>query len=72
MEKSVGKAQPMQYMNKLLSTWHNKGITTVEQASQFTFENPSEKSWGKLSKTKIEKEDLSALFDSLEEIDIGY
>jgi len=70
--KSAGKAQPMQYMNKLLSTWHNKNITTVEQASKYAFESFSEKPLPKKSNSKIEKEDLSALFDSLDEIDIGY
>ncbi|MDD2445823.1 MAG: DnaD domain protein [Clostridia bacterium] len=70
IEKATGKAQPMQYMNKILSTWHSKNIVTVEQANDFKFEGYYEKQPPKQSKAKIEKEDLSALFDSLDEIEI--
>lgn len=72
IQKATGKAHPMQYMNKLLSTWHSKNITTVEQASAQSFENfnsnytPIETK----KKRKLSKEETSVLFDSLEELDI--
>jgi hypothetical protein len=70
IKKASGKTKPMQYMNKLLSTWHSKSITTVEQANNFKFEGYYENPAPKPSKSAIEKEDLSALFDSLDEIEI--
>ncbi len=34
IDKSIGMAMPMQYLNKLLSTFYNKKITTEEQAKE--------------------------------------
>ncbi|MDD4816144.1 MAG: DnaD domain protein [Clostridia bacterium] len=73
IEKSVGKASPMQYINKLLSTWHNQNIKTVEEASKFKFENyntENSKKPATYQGREYKKEDLNALFDSLEEIEI--
>ena len=68
IEKSAGKASPMQYVNKLLSTWHNQNIKTVNEASKFKFDSGE---YGKkITKGEYKKEDLTALFDSLEEIEI--
>jgi DNA replication protein DnaD len=68
-QKSAGKAHPMQYMNKLLSTWHSKNITTVEQANAIVFDKPYDKSAEKSNK-KPEKDETAVLFDNLEELDI--
>ena len=71
---SAGKGQPMQYMNKILSNWHAKGITTVKEAEEFlpkpegkTFAPKAQKEgWER----EYKKEDLEAVFDSLEDIEI--
>lgn len=74
-EKALGKIQPMQYINKLLSTWHVNNVKTVEDAEKLKIDwsQNLSKETNKTQKSKnkvIEKEDLSALFDSLEEIEI--
>lgn len=70
VEKAISKTMPMQYINKILSSWHSEGITTKAQAEKTKFE-VAETSKEKVRATKTyEKEDLSALFDSLEEIDV--
>ena len=65
---SVGKSNAMQYMNKVLSSWKTKGITTLEQAkSNSTFvgsEAQSKKS------DKYTKEQLNSLFSNLDEVEI--
>lgn len=66
---SVGKSNAMQYMNKILSSWKAKGITTLEQAQQ---SNPSfvvEKEQVKKS-DKYTKEQLNSLFSNLDEVEI--
>ena len=65
----------MQYINKLLSTWHVNNVKTVEDAEKLKIDwsQNLSKETNKTLKSKnkvIEKEDLSALFDSLEEIEI--
>lgn len=70
-----GKPQPMKYMNKILSTWHTKNITNIEDAkkcedmSETTkqTQNKTQKDYKERSYTK---EEISSLFTSLEEIDI--
>lgn len=66
---SVGKSNAMQYMNKILSSWKSKGITTLEQAksnSNFVYEtnNQAKKS------DKYTKEQLNSLFSNLDEVEI--
>ena len=67
-EKAIGKNLPVQYMNKLLSLWFSNGVKTVEEANNvkvdFSYSNKTNKP------EKLKKEDLSALFDSLEEVEI--
>ncbi len=70
-----GKPQPMKYMNKILSTWHTKNITNIEDAkkcedmpeSTKQTQNKTQKDYKERSYTK---EEISSLFTSLEEIDI--
>ena len=70
VQKATGKHQPLQYVNKLLSTWASKNIKTVEEAEKQNIEWSGKYSTTASKKPQIEKEDLSALFDSLEEIQI--
>lgn len=70
-----GKPQPMKYMNKILSTWHTKNITNIEDAKKYEdmsettkqTQNKTQKDYKERSYTK---EEISSLFTSLEEIDI--
>jgi len=65
---SMGKTNPMQYMNKILSSWKTKGVTTVEQAkanSSFGFETTQVK-----KSDKYTKEQLNSLFSNLDEVEI--
>ena len=69
---SAGKGQPMQYMNKILSTWSNNNVTTLEQAKSQT---PPADTTAKSNPAAIKghnysKEQLDSLYDSLEEIEI--
>lgn len=65
---SVGKSNAMQYMNKILSSWKNNGVTTLEQAkASSTFvsvDNQVKKS------DKYTKEQLNSLFSNLDEVEI--
>ncbi len=72
-EMSSGKFQPLQYINKLLSNWHTKEIKTVEQAKNFTPITEKNTEEQKISQNKgrsYKKEELDALFDSLEEVEL--
>ena len=70
-----GKPQPMKYMNKILSTWHTKNITNIEDAKKCgdmpdtskQVAKPTQKDYKERAYTK---EEISSLFTSLEEIDI--
>ena len=73
--KSMDKTIPMQYMNKLLSTWHSKGVLSAKDALALLPEKPQFEA--KTLATRKEgwereygKEQLEALFDSLEDIEI--
>ena len=70
VEMSAGKFQPLQYLNKLLSNWHTNSVKTLDEAKNYII---PEKTPEKVSKNKgrsYKKEELDALFDSLEEIEL--
>lgn len=67
IEKSLNKNLPLRYMNKLLSIWHSKNISTKEEAEKCPVETTNS---SVATKQEVNKQDLSALFDSLEEIEI--
>ncbi len=70
VEMSAGKFQPLQYLNKLLSNWHTNSVKTLDEAKNYVI---PEKAPEKVSKNKgrsYKKEELDALFDSLEEIEL--
>ena len=67
---SMGKANAMQYMNKILSSWKSKGINTLEQAkANTTFTAPVQQDQVKKS-DKYTKEQLNSLFSNLDEVEI--
>lgn len=68
---SVGKDQPMQYLSSILSTFHDKNITTVEDAkSSFNIMNPKNEKSSFSTGRSYTKEELNSLFQSVDEIEI--
>lgn len=81
ISQSVGKVQPMQYLNKLLSVYHSKNIKDVESAQKenvsfiSSFGGGAKNATTKTSKSSAKKrdyspEELNALFTSIEEVQI--
>ena len=70
------KEHPISYLNKVLSDYYKNGITTVESAQNFSkTEQPKASTKKKKLEANFEQrdysnQDLSALFNSLEDIDI--
>ena len=82
VSKAVDKSSPMQYINKLLATWHNEGVKTLDEAKASGYDS------GKAGATKskpqsarkagakngagraYDKSELEQLFKSLDEITI--
>lgn len=63
------KVQPMQYLNKILSSFHENNIDTVEKAKEQNFQPKQEKK-EKPKGRSFSQTDLNALFDSLEEFEV--
>ena len=76
ISQSKDKVQPMQFLNKLLSVYHSKGIATVEQAKQekIAFEQKpayhTTKPSKKVTAKEYSKEELNSLFTPVEEVEI--
>ena len=74
IENSVDKYMPLQYLNKLLSSYYIKGIKTVEDAKKQTFDFGGSKRVVKENK-KPEKrnytaKELNGLFDNVFEVEV--
>lgn len=67
---SAGKSQPMQYMNKILASWKEKGVQTLEQAKAQTPQCETKSNPAAVKGHNYTKEQLDSLYDSLEEIEI--
>ncbi|MGN1162733.1 MAG: DnaD domain protein [Christensenellales bacterium] len=69
---AAGKSQPMQYMNKILSTWSQNGVKTLEQAKSqaLPIDHQQKSNPAAIKGHNYSKEQLDSLFDSLEEIEI--
>lgn len=71
VEMSAGKFQPLQYLNKLLSNWHTNSVKTLDEAKNYIVPEKTPNKKEDIIKGKsYEKEELDALFDSLEEIEL--
>lgn len=72
--RSKGTASPMKYMNRLLCEIHNKGITTIEGAEKLCNDNgftkQKEQPKPNFEQREYSKEQLDALFDSLDDIEV--
>ncbi len=72
VELAKGKDSPMKYLSRVLSDWHNKGITAVEEAKKTsplaaTTQPQSKQNFTGRSYTR---EQMNALFDSIDDIEI--
>lgn len=65
---SAEKSQPMRYLNGILARWNECGAKTLEEAKKQGFS--SEKKVENVKSRNYSKENLNALFDSLEEVEI--
>lgn len=73
IEISKNKIQPMQFLNRVLSIYFNKGIKTVNAAKQekLDFEGTYTKTPTKNKTTKsYSKEQISTLFDTVNEVEL--
>ena len=77
-ELSKGKYMAMQYLNRILSEYHNNSIVSVEDAKKFTLSFMGKPNSEKKSitdrkaakKREYTKKELDSLFDDIEEIDL--
>ena len=75
VEISKDKVQPMQFLNRVLSIYNNKGINSVEQAKveKLDFESAYKKQTVKqpsIEKHEYTKDQLSSLFDTINEVEL--
>ena len=70
-----GKAYAMEYMNKILASWHENKISNLADAKTFKldFAFAENKKREKLNiEREYSKKDLENLFDNLEEVEIWF
>ena len=71
---ACGKASPMQYLNQILSTWHSNNISTLDQAKAFkstpAASSVESKKDNKVVTRSYTTEELNALFDNIDEVEI--
>lgn len=68
---STGKEQPMQYLSSILSTFHDKNIKTIEEAkNSFNILSKTENKSNFSTGRSYSKEEMNALFQSIDEIEI--
>lgn len=71
-KQSRGKYLPMQYLNKILSEYKDKGITSVSEAKKLTPKVAEQKSVDTKSAQKKDysKKELDSLFDNIFEVEL--
>ncbi len=68
---ACGKEQPMQYLSSILSSYHDKNIKTVEDAKNSNLiANPKTKKTNFSTGRSYSKEEMNALFQSIDEIEV--
>ncbi|MBE7074612.1 MAG: hypothetical protein E7376_01350 [Clostridiales bacterium] len=71
---SKDKFNPMQHLNKLLSLWHNNNVKTIEESKKYVLDNasyqPKQKVTNNQKNREYSKNELGALFDNLEEVEL--
>lgn len=66
---SRDKNQPMQYLNRVLSSWHDNEIKTLESAQKFSLPTASTKT-EPLKGRSYSRDELNALIQSVDEVEI--
>jgi len=70
-EAAKGKAQPMQYLNKLLATLHGQNITTLDGAKNAICSQKDANNDNKSYEMRhYDKKELDSLFDNLDDIEV--
>lgn len=72
-KKSIGTIGPMAYMNRILSTLHNQNKHSLKDAQDYVIKNQSNDAKPnelKYMQRSYSKEELDALFDSLDDIEV--
>lgn len=70
---AIGKSSPMQYLNQILSTWHNANIKTLDDAKAYKStptQTTTQKPDNKVITRSYTAEELNSLFDNLDEVEI--
>ncbi len=67
---SRDKSQPMQYLNRVLSSWHDNSITTLEAAQKFSMPTSNVKKDSELKGRSYSRDELNALIQSVDEVEI--
>ena len=68
---AVGKEQPMQYLSSIISSFHDKNITTIEDAkNSFDIIAPKTNKSNFSTGRSYTKEEMNSLFQSIEEIEV--
>lgn len=67
-----GKSNPISYMHKILSHWHEKNVNSVEEAEKLSAPQSAKvtKNEPTFQTHSYTKEEMNALFDNLDEVDI--
>lgn len=63
------KNQPVQYLNRVLSSWHDNNIDTLEKAKKFTLPS-APKATEPLKGRSYSRDELNALIQSVDEVEI--
>ena len=70
---SVGKTEPMAYLNKILSNWKGQGVDTLEKAKETKKDEKFEENADKKPEFithSFSSSELNALFDNLDEVKV--
>ncbi len=66
---SAGKSNAINYLNKILSNWHESNITTLEKAKATSTNLPKEEE-NKFIHNNYTKEQISSLISNLDEVEV--
>ena len=70
-ESAKNKAQPIQYLNKIIASLHEKNITTLENAKNaICTHNTANEAKKPLISREYNKQELDSLFDNLDDIEV--
>lgn len=63
------KSAPMQYLNRVLSSWHDNNISTIDAAQKFSLPSTAQKT-EPLKGRSYSRDELNALIQSVDEVEI--